>query len=252
MPNRRAFALVLIALAPGARAEGTAVSALNGKFSLESGSTSFRQNPSAIGTAQGSLTAPLGRPFGVQLDGQATTAYGTFLAAAGLHVFWRDPQLGLFGPVASFGGGSGRQAARIGAEGELYAGPVTLGVRAGYQELGAHGQTTSGGFYGGRLALYPVPDLMLALRGGQSTGVSAGGVRVEFQPELFDRRAVSLFLDGAAGDGGFYRATAGLRFYFGAEKSLIRRHREDDPQSISASVCDPNQHQPNGGIDYCP
>jgi hypothetical protein len=252
MPSFRSLALLLIALAPAARADGPAVSALNGKFSLESGSTSSQQHASAIGIAQGSVTAPLGHSFGMQLDGQTATAYGAFLAAAGLHVFWRDPEVGLFGPIASFGGGSGQQAARIGAEGELYAGPITVGARAGYQELGRYGQSTNSGFYGGRLALYPVPDLMLALRGGQSAGFSAGGIRIEYQPELFDRRALSLFVDGAAGDSSFYRVTAGLRIYFGAQKSLIRRHREDDPQSISASTCPQTQPQPNGGIHYCP
>jgi len=253
MLNLRSLALFLIALAPAARAEGPAVSALNGKFSLESGRVSAQQQSSAIGIAQGSVTAPLGHSFGVQLDGQATTAYSTFLAAAGLHAFWRDPEVGLFGPIASFGGGSGRQTARIGAEGELYAGLVTLGARAGYQELSLYGQSTSSsGFYGGRLSLYPLPDLMLALRGGQSGGFSAGGIRLEYQPELFDRRALSLFVDGAAGDGSFYRVTAGLRIYFGAQKSLIRRHREDDPQSISATTCPQTQHQPNGAIHYCP
>ena len=28
-----------------------------------------------------------------------------------------------------------------------------------------------------------------------------------------------------------YSVTAGVRFYFGPDKSLIRRHREDDPPS---------------------
>jgi len=252
MLNLRGLTLILIALAPTARAEGPAVSALNSKFSLESGVTSSQQHASALGMAQGSVTAPLGHSFGAQLDGQAATAYSDFLAAAGLHVFWRDPQVGLFGPIASFGGGSGRQVARVGAEGELYAGLVTFGARAGYQEFGPYGQSTNSGFYGGRLALYPVPDLMLALRGGQSAGFSAGGVRIEYQPELLDRRALSLFVDGAAGDGSFYRVTAGLRVYFGVQKSLIRRHREDDPQSISAATCAPPPNAPNGGINYCP
>lgn len=229
------------------------MSALNGKFSLESGSVSAQHHSSAIGIAQGSVTSPLGHSFGVQLDGQATTAYSAFLAAAGLHVFWRDPAVGLFGPIASFAGGSGRQGASIGAEGELYAGSVTFGARAGYREQTLYGRAAAnGGYYGGRLALYPVPDLMLALRGGQSAGFSAGGIRIEYQPELFDRRALSLFVDGAAGDNSFYRVTAGLRIYFGVQKSLIGRHREDDPQAISASQCIPPHPEPNGGIDYCP
>jgi len=40
----------------------------------------------------------------------------------------------------------------------------------------------------------------------------------------------SLFAEGRFGEGDFHGVWAGLRFYFGQkDKSLIRRHREDDP-----------------------
>jgi uncharacterized membrane protein len=39
---------------------------------------------------------------------------------------------------------------------------------------------------------------------------------------------LALFADGAMGDG-YEHVLAGVRVYFGKDKSLIRRHREDDP-----------------------
>jgi hypothetical protein len=41
----------------------------------------------------------------------------------------------------------------------------------------------------------------------------------------------SFTLEGRLGEDGFSSATAGFNLYFGGEdKSLIRRHREDDPR----------------------
>jgi hypothetical protein len=41
---------------------------------------------------------------------------------------------------------------------------------------------------------------------------------------------LSLTVDGQLGEDGYTSAMAGLSLYFGGEdKSLIRRHREDDP-----------------------
>ncbi len=41
----------------------------------------------------------------------------------------------------------------------------------------------------------------------------------------------SLTLEGRLGEDGFSSVTAGFNLYFGGEdKSLIRRHREDDPR----------------------
>jgi hypothetical protein len=45
-------------------------------------------------------------------------------------------------------------------------------------------------------------------------------------------RMASLFTDGALGEHGIYSARAGLRVYFGQrDKSLMDRHRQDDPPS---------------------
>ena len=47
----------------------------------------------------------------------------------------------------------------------------------------------------------------------------------------------SLFVEGRAGENNFHGISGGVRFYFGQkDKTLIRRHREDDPTDWGAGV----------------
>ena len=55
------------------------------------------------------------------------------------------------------------------------------------------------------------------------------GGRVEYQPALDALPGLSFFADVADGEKSYDHAVAGIRFYFGTNKSLIKRHREDDP-----------------------
>ena len=232
-----ALALIGSVLASVANAEGPAVSALNGKFSLEGGTTGSgsagNARSSAVGTTQGSIAAPLGPSFGVQLDGIASASYGSFVGGGGAHVFWRDPTIGLAGPIAALGGGGGTTVGLYGGEGELYAGVFTLGALGGYlSATSPSGAVPSGGFWQGRLTVYPIADLALGLSGGQESGFSSGSATIEYQPDFIASHNVSLFVDSDVGDNGYYRVTSGVRFYFGPEKTLIRRQREDDPLVI--------------------
>jgi hypothetical protein len=63
-----------------------AVSQINGKISLEAGATGAQGQSSAVGIAQGSLTAPLGHSFGAQIDGLASTSYGSFGGGGAAHL----------------------------------------------------------------------------------------------------------------------------------------------------------------------
>jgi hypothetical protein len=214
--------------------QAPAVSGLNGKVSVEGGSIGTGARQSATAIAQGSITAPLGHSFGLQVDGAASTAFDSFFGSGGAHLFWRDPAIGLIGPMASFGGGAGTQSGLYGGEADLYAGVFTVGLRAGYASSTSAFGGLNGGFYLGSLTLYPVPDLALSIEGGQLAGVAVGQARIEYQPELRAGRNISFYASGIAGDLGVYRATAGVRFYFGSDKPLIRRHREDDPPALSS------------------
>jgi hypothetical protein len=232
------LALAGVVLAGVAHAEGPAVSGLNGKVSLEGGATGSRSSGnSAVGTAEGAIAAPLGSRFGAQLDGLASTSYGSFLGGGGAHVFWRDPTIGLAGPIAALGGGRGTTVGLYGAEGELYAGIFTVGALGGYlSSTSPSGVVPSGGLWQGRLTVYPIADLALSLGGGQEAGFGSGSATIEYQPDFFARHNVSLFVDGDIGDDGYYRISSGVRFYFGPEKTLIRRQREDDPIVIKQII----------------
>jgi PE family protein len=216
-----------------AHADGPApaVSALNGKISTEGGVTGGDGESSGIGIVNGSITTPLGQAFGLQVDGMAGTAFNDFFGGGTAHLFWRDPAIGLFGPVASVEAGSGIRLGWYGVEGEFYTGIFTFGAWGGYHDAvdSNFGITGSSGFYGGTLTVYPIPDLALSVGANSEFNRVTGTGALEFQPDLLARHNVAFFLNGEVGENSTYSATAGVRFYFGPDKSLIRRHREDDP-----------------------
>jgi len=210
-----------------------AVSGLNGKFSLEGGAIgSNSAGSSALAIAQGSITAPLGNSFGLQVDGGGAQAFDTFVGGGAAHLFWRNPQIGLVGPIVALMAGGGATIARYGGEAELYKGIFTLRALAGYQSASLpSGPAPNGGFWQGRVIVYPIDDLALSVGGGQSAGFSTGRATLEWQPDFVATHNVSLFVDSSVGDDASWRVTSGVRFYFGPEKTLIRRQREDDPDT---------------------
>jgi hypothetical protein len=223
---------VAVLLSSAAWAEGPAVSEVNGKVSVEGGGVgSNSRGNSGLGVAEGSFTVPLGYSLGLQLDAGAATAYSNFYGGGAAQLFRRDPQRGLFGGFASVAGGNGATLSWYGAEAEYFAGPVTLGVYGGYQAAYS-APVSNGGLAMGRLTYYLIPDLALTAGGGVVASNGFGRLRVEYQPELNGRRFMSFFVNGGAGADASYSVTGGIRFYFGPEKALIRRHREDDPGSI--------------------
>jgi len=224
--------LLVVFLTVPAHAEGPAVGAVNGKLSVESGATSSAGQSSAVGTAQGAFTAPLGHSFGGELDAIASTSRGSFYGGGLAQFFWRDPTLGQIGPFAGLVGGGGARVALTGGEGQLFAPNFTLQGFGGYADvavstpMGSGG--TTGGFFGGHLTLYPDPDWALTVGARQVIGRAMGTATLEVLPDLTPRKNVSLFVSAEAGDNQAWRVTGGIRIYFGPDKSLIRRHREDD------------------------
>ena len=61
-----------------------------------------------------------------------------------------------------------------------------------------------------------------------------GPAVLEFQPDQFARHNIAFYLNGELAEPSVYGVTAGVRFYFGPDKPLIRRHREDDPGAAEA------------------
>ena len=232
-PARLPIAIAALFIAPAANAQESlpAVSDVNGKMSVEGGVTGGGGSSSGIGVVQGTITTPLAHALGFQLDGQASTSYDTPFVGGTAHLFWRDPAVGLVGPVASIAGGDGYRLGWYGAEAELYAGIFTFGAWGGYHEAVDNdlGLRVTSAFYGGDAKVYPTPDLALSLGLTSSFQKLTGSALVEYQPDLFHRHDMSFYVSAEAADESTYTVTAGIRVYFGADKPLIRRHREDDP-----------------------
>lgn len=227
-------ALVGALLGSGAMAQAPAVSQTNGKLSLEGGVAGVDGHDGVAGMAQGSITVPIGGSFGFQADGAVGYMKSGFAWGVGGHLFWRDPARALVGLIASTAETANFEWTRVGVEGDLYLGQITLAGHGGYQ-WGNDSRRISvdSGFFGGAdVRFYLTESFAMTAGGGIYAGdwLARGGL--EFQPGLSNMRGLALFARGAIGEDNYYRLTAGVRFYFGADKSLMRRHREDDPESI--------------------
>ncbi len=208
-----------------------AVSGFNSKIAggyfLYDGPTASAQHN---GFVEGSLTGPLGDRFGYQIDAGIAGGDLNAFGGVGAHLFWRDPAMGLLGIYGDYVSPPvGNEYWRIGLEGEAYLDRFSVEGSAGYQDL-----THSGGsFFSGdiTLAYYPIDNLRLKATVLTNTSEVFGRVGAEY---LFSHvsAAPALFADGTFGNG-ITTVRAGLRLYFGtAGKSLIKRHREDDPVNI--------------------
>lgn len=180
------------------------------------------------------LALPLGHRFGAQIDGIVGMQEGgdAFQGVAG-HLFWRDPSRALFGIYAShlrwdgvsLGGiTGGAEVNKVGLETQLYLGRVSLEGLAGYQFGSDTGLVAKG-----TIAYYPRDDLRLHVGVTHYEGPGlAGFAGLEWAP--LRGSGLSLFADVGVDENSDLRSLAGVKFYFSREdKSLIRRHREDDP-----------------------
>ncbi|ABA88066.1 hypothetical protein Pcar_0809 [Syntrophotalea carbinolica DSM 2380] len=210
--------LFLTLFAGTAMAQGPAVSALNGKTEVFGGSVDG--DGAIIGA--GSVSVPLGDLLGLQLDG----AWGELdgddeISGMGLHLFARDPSRYLLGFNISHAELEDFEMRRYALEGEYYAGRFTLAALGGLQE----GDVDDAGFGSLDLRWYPLDDLKLELGGS----IADDDERVHLGAEYQVVAGLAVFVDGALGDDDYDHVLAGARYYFGAQKPLIRRHREDDP-----------------------
>jgi hypothetical protein len=216
-----------------------AVSALNGKLSIAGGGTKpgfdipfappFIDDDFEAGLkASGSVSVPLGHRFGFQADGTLGVVQEEVYGHAGGHLFWRDPSFALLGLYGSWTIWDEVDAFRLGVEGEYYLDRVTLSGVAGAEM----GDVDDGLFTIVDVNYYATDGLMLGI-GHRYTEESghALALGVEYQTGWFGRSGVSLFADGRIGEDDYQSVFAGVRLYLGEDKSLIRRHREDDPPS---------------------
>jgi hypothetical protein len=209
-----------------------AVSGVNGKIGVFAGFAGGVAAPGVVG----SLSLPVSQQYGLQLDGLVAASDGNGAYGIGGHFFWRDPAEGLlglyagyvhrdFGMLVTINGfdTSGEGTGKVGLEGEWYMANVSLEGFAGYQ-FG-----TNTGFAGkATVAFYPGSDLRLDLSVRHLVGPGViGSVGLEWQVPA---TSMSLLADAGTSENAGSYGQIGIRFYSGAgQKSLIQRHREDDP-----------------------
>jgi hypothetical protein len=217
-----------------ADAAGPAVSAANGKIEFDAGALSVPS--SFVGRIAGTLTVPIGDQFGIQADVSGGTAGGA-TASAAFHLFTRDPQSYLFGGTLGLIRTPGASVVAAGPEAELYFGQWTVEAWGGVAlTRPSSGPDRTGAFGMADLAYYPQPNLRFSAGLSLLDGFAALHVGGEY---LFDETVIPLSLTGDArvGQDGWILATIGLRGYFGAlHKTLIDRHREDDPWDRGTSL----------------
>lgn len=218
----------------------------------------------------GSLSLPLGDQFGVQFDGAAGGFANRFIGMGGAHLFWRNPQQGLvgvYGDYTHWDQYGGVHSSHIGPEAEAYLGRWTLHGIAGV-EFGNNSsvvtsnktssQTTVGIPGGGTLttttttttttsqladvtrffdrvslSYYLTDDWKASIGHRYFGGKHSLALGTEYAIAAGRGVMASLFGGGQLGEGSNnYGVWGGIRVYFGQhDKSLMRRHREDDPDS---------------------
>lgn len=181
---------------------------------------------------QGAASIPLGQSFGFQFDAGTLNADidSEELLAHGVggHLFWRDPSIGLLGAYGHHVRyGNDVTISRLGGELEWYSGQFTLEAFAGVDHL----DTPIGDEH------FTAAEAEIAWYATENLRVSAGvthsfeqtsallGTEMMLDGTGF---APSLFANAKLG-GDDTTVMAGLRVYLGQPKSLMRRHREDDP-----------------------
>jgi hypothetical protein len=244
-----------------------AVDGINGKLAGLGGSAIDHSLYGVLG----SLSTPLACGYGLQVDATAASFDSRFLGAIAGHLFWRDPSkglLGFYGSYTHWDQVGGVDISHVGPEAEWYLGRWSLRGVAGV-EFG----NNASGIVGGSLLTYDtvtrffdqinldyyLTDNFKAYIGhrflGGQNALALGG---EYGIPMGHGIMAALFIDGRIGEDHYHAIWGGVRFYFGQkDKTLMRRHREDDPNDWDIGADGTGNNGTSGGSgsggggDYC-
>ncbi|HWA20397.1 MAG TPA: hypothetical protein VG757_15540 [Devosia sp.] len=213
-----------------------AVSGVNGKWELDVGAL----NATGAIRAAGSLSIPVGTQFGLQGDVMFTNsgAYGPVWGGA-IHAFTRDPESYLLGVTAGVVVSPDARLSAIGIEGELYMDRISLEGWGGLAavDYAVNPPPDMTGLFGfGDIAYYPTDDWRVVFGGSYILGETKLHLGTEYQ---FTDLGMPLSLTADARVGAANSSVmVGLKGYFGGDpgKSLIDRHRQDDPPNRALSL----------------
>lgn len=222
---------------PGPR---PAVDGLNGMADVAAGSMKGK----SIYSGGGLVAIPLGNSFGLELKGVGGAFGQHEFGSAGVNLFWRDPSIGRFGVIADYIGTDtafGRfDGYHLAFEAAHYFGRFTLRGQAGVATNEPYRLTYGGETFTliGRqtnftekvaLDYYLQDNLKLSIGHSYSNDTHAATAGFEWAlPTGFHKTMTSFFAEASFASGNT-SVFGGLRVYAGQQdKTLIRRHREDD------------------------
>lgn len=208
-----------------ANASLPAVSETNGWLGLMAGGFHNQKQGGAGVVGDATLATPLGHYFGAQghVD-YGSIAHNSIVSVDG-YLFWRDPALGLLGPHVTYTSTDNVYTTLYGGHAEAYVENVTLSGEGG----GAHQNIRNWSGYGeATVRWYAKPDWQIYAGYSRLEGDNGGELGTEYQLGLSSLPGLSVFADLGDGSHSLRYAFLGLRYYFGENKSLIRRHREDN------------------------
>lgn len=218
-----------------------AVSGVNGKVNVHGGiADNNANNSSGAFGAYGSLSLPIGCDFGLQLDAGFQQELNNTTFGGVAHAFTRDPNSYLLGVTGGYFDGAGSNVWAVGPEAELYAGQFSFEAWGGFAKVDVNGLgSTNNGFVFADAAFYPIDDLRLSI--GATVVGDSRFLRAGLEYQVAD--PISVDLNAKIGEDDYVAVNAGLTFYFGGtgNKSLIRRHREDDPRNRMIDIAGVNQ-----------
>lgn len=204
-----------------------AVSGPNGKVEIGGGWADIDDlDDDEVFRGGAAFSFPVGDMFGIQADLTALDAFGETAVGGAGHFFTRDPNSYLFGVYGGYVDAGPANAWHVGPEAELYLDNVSFEAVGGVIDFSDGGGTD---FYAmGKVALYANENLRMSVGASSVAGFESANAGLEwFMGDT--GLPVSLTVDGQLGEDGYSNIMGGLSLYFGAEdKSLIRRHREDD------------------------
>ncbi|MGI9399663.1 MAG: hypothetical protein ACR2O0_00285 [Rhizobiaceae bacterium] len=202
-----------------------AVDGINFKASVLGGAIGGHSNHMFVLSA--SAPIPYFSQFGAQLDlgiGKYRSDYTS--AAAGLHLFWRDPSIGMFGIYGDWGYVNPEHAGRTGFEASLYMDRFTLDVFVGKQ-YGQHVYTQIVDEVD--LSYYFTDNFRGSIGHRLTSRGNVGNISFEYMPE--STSGWSIFGEAETGEDDYHGAWLGLRYSFGTGKAntLLERDRTADP-----------------------
>ncbi|MEC9342403.1 MAG: hypothetical protein VYD64_01025, partial [Pseudomonadota bacterium] len=203
-------------LDPAPMAEQTrAVDGVNFKMSAVSGVIGGYANHMFIASV--ATPFPFFDQFGAQLDlgiGSYRSSYTS--AAAGLHLFWRDPSVGLLGVYGDWGYVNPEHAGRMGVEAAWYSGNWSIDAFAGVQ-FGQHVLTE---FVDEVDLSYYFTENFKASVGHRLTARGhVANIGFEYLPELGMASGWSIYGEAETGEDDYHGAWLGLRYSFGSSSA---------------------------------